>query len=70
MPENDLYMSFTINCFIKKTQVKQSFSLQHARHELSLNGAAGLLGLDVDSLNSSRDHFLYLCIPGSKTSLH
>jgi hypothetical protein len=31
---------------------------------------AGLRGLDVDSVNFSRDHFAYLCIPASETTLH
>jgi hypothetical protein len=53
-----------------KTQVQQVFlHLQHTRHQLSLDGA-GLPGLDVDSVNSNSDYFVYLCIPASETMLH
>jgi hypothetical protein len=49
-----------------KSQVQQSFlHLQHTRHQLSLDGA-GLLVLDVDSVNSSSDYFANLCTSGLK----
>jgi hypothetical protein len=61
--------SFTINSFVKKTQVQQSFlHLQHTRHKLSLHGV-GPHGIDVDSVNSSGDYFAYLWIPACETML-
>jgi hypothetical protein len=51
-------------------QVKQSFlHLKQTRHQLSLDGV-GLRVLDVNSVNSSSDYFVYLCIPGSESMLH
>jgi hypothetical protein len=53
-----------------KTQIQQSFlHLQHTRHQLSLHGL-GLYGLDMDSMNSSSNYFVHLCIPASGTTLH
>jgi hypothetical protein len=55
---------------LKKTHVQQPFlHLQHTRHQLSLE-RTGLRGLDVHSVNSSSDNFVYLCIPASETTLH
>jgi hypothetical protein len=52
-----------------KTQAQQSFlHVKHTGHQLSLDGA-GLHGLDVDCVNSSSDHFAYLCISVSETML-
>jgi hypothetical protein len=48
--------------------VQKSLDLQQTRHQLSLDGAE-LRGLDVDSVNSSRDYFAYLCIPASENTL-
>jgi hypothetical protein len=53
-----------------RTQVQRSFlHLQHTRHQLSVD-RAGLHGLHVDFMNSCSNYFAYLCIPGSKTTLH
>jgi hypothetical protein len=60
---------FTINCVIKTTGTTILLTLQHTRHQLSLDGV-GRCGLDVDSVNSNRDYFVYLCIPASETMLH
>jgi hypothetical protein len=54
---------------LKNTGTTILLALQHTRHQLSLDGA-GLCGLDVDSVNSSRDYFVYLCIPANETTLH
>jgi hypothetical protein len=43
--------------------------LKNTRHQLSLDGV-GFHGLDVESLNSSSDYFVYLSIPASETMLH
>jgi hypothetical protein len=67
--KNYPYISFTINCFVKK-QVQQSFlHLKHTTPQLSLDGA-GLHGLYVDSMNSNSDYVAYLYIPASETTLH
>jgi hypothetical protein len=53
-----------------KTKVQQSpCTYSTPRHQLSLD-EAGLGGLDVDSVKSSRDYFAYVCIPASETMLH
>jgi hypothetical protein len=50
--------------------MQQSFlHLQHARHQLSLDGA-GLPELDVDSVNPSSNYFAYLYMLASETTLH
>jgi hypothetical protein len=55
VPDNDLYISFAINCFEKK-QVQQSFlHLKHTRHPLLL-AVTGLCGFDVNPVNSSSDY--------------
>jgi hypothetical protein len=70
LPENDVFISFAVSCFIKKMQVHQSFlPLQHSRLQFSVDGA-GLRGLDVDSMNSSSNYFAYLCHYASESTLH
>jgi hypothetical protein len=68
LPENDLYISFTINCFVKNTG-PAIVALTAYQTQFSPDGA-GLCGLDVDSVNSSSDYFAYLYIPVSETMLH
>jgi hypothetical protein len=63
------YLSQLTVLLKKKKQVQQPLHLQHTSHQLSLDGAR-LHGLDVDSVNSSSDYFVYLCIPASETMLH
>jgi hypothetical protein len=67
--ENDLYISFTINCFIKKQIQQSALHLQCTKHQLSLDGA-GFRGLDVNSLNSRSHYFVHLCIHASEPTLH
>jgi hypothetical protein len=43
-------------------------ALMHTRHQFSLDGA-GLCGLDVDTVNSNSNYFLYLSISASETML-
>jgi hypothetical protein len=68
LPENNLYMSFTINCFIKRHMSNNPYTLQHTRPQLLLYGA-GLHGFDVDFLNSFSDYFVCLSISASDTTL-
>jgi hypothetical protein len=63
-------ISFAINCIVKKKKVQQSIlHLQRTKHQLSLDGL-GLRRFDVDSVNTSSDHFAYLYNPASETMLH
>jgi hypothetical protein len=55
IPENNLYISFAVNSFVKMHRSQRPFvHLQQTRHQLSLNGE-GLRGLEVDSVNFSSD---------------
>jgi hypothetical protein len=53
--ERGLFISITINCFVKKIYATVVLALR-AQKTLSLDGR--LRALDVDSVNSSNDYFV------------
>jgi hypothetical protein len=58
--ENDLYTCFAINCFVKK----------HRSNNPSCSYSTRDINFHWMEQNSSSDYFVYLCIPGSETTLH
>jgi hypothetical protein len=54
---------------LKNTGPAFLLALKHTTYQLLLDGA-GIYWLGVDSVNSRRDYFVYLCIPASETMCH